>query len=44
MSGRGRPTKSEIILLGLTAVFLCALAGLSARDRAALEPGAVIET
>ena len=33
MSGRGRPTKSEIILLGLTAVFLCALAGLSLRDR-----------
>ena len=32
MSGRGRPTKSEIILLGLTAVFLCALAGLSLRD------------
>ena len=44
MSGRGRPTKSELALLGLTAVFLCALAGLSARDRAALEPGAVIET
>ena len=33
MSGRGRPTKSEIILLGLTAVFLCALAGDSGRLR-----------
>ena len=32
MSGRGRPTKSEIILLGLTAVFLCALA-VEARAR-----------
>ena len=44
MSRWGKPTKSELALLGLTAVFLCALAGLSARDRAALEPGAVIET
>ena len=33
MSGRGRPTKSEIILLGLTAVFLCALAVDSGRLR-----------
>ena len=44
MSGRGRPTKSEIILLGLTAVFLCALAGLSLRDRQDRGPGAGIET
>ena len=44
MSGRGRPTKSEIILLGLTAVFLCALAGLSLRDRQDRVPGVVIET
>ncbi|HJB54015.1 MAG TPA: helix-hairpin-helix domain-containing protein [Candidatus Oscillibacter pullicola] len=44
VSGRGRPTKSEIILLGLTAVFLCALAGLSLRDRQDRVPGAVIET
>ena len=44
MSRWGKPTKSELALLGLTAVFLCAMAGLSARDRAALEPGAVIET
>ena len=44
MSGRGRPTKSEIILLGLTAVFLCALAGLSLRDRQDRGPCAVIET
>lgn len=40
----GRPTKSEIILLGLTAVFLCALAGLSLRDRQDRVPGVVIET
>ena len=44
MRGRGRPTKSEIILLGLTAVFLCALAGLSLRDRQDRVPGVVIET
>ena len=44
MSGWREPTRGELVLLGLTAVFLCALAGLSARDRAALEPGAVIET
>ena len=44
MSGRGRPTKSEIILLGLTAVFLCALAGLSLRDRQDRVPCVVIET
>ena len=44
MSRWGKPTKSELALLGLTAVSLCALAGLSAGDRAALEPGAVIET
>lgn len=44
MSGWRKPTRGELVLLGLTAVFLCALAGLSARDRAALEPGAVIET
>ena len=44
MSGRGRPTKSEIILLGLTAAFLCTLAALSAQDRQERIPGAVIET
>ena len=44
MSGRGRPTKSEIILLGLTAAFLCTLAVLSAQDRQERIPGAVIET
>jgi len=44
VSGRGRPTKSEIILLGLTAVFLCALAGLSLRDWQDRVPGVVIET
>ena len=44
MSGWRKPTKGELVLLGLTAVFLCALAGLSAQDRAAPEAGAVIET
>ena len=40
----GKADKSEIILLGLTAVFLCALAGLSLRDRQDRVPGVVIET
>ena len=44
MSRWGKPTKSELALLGLTAVFLCALAGLSLRDRQDRVPGAVIET
>ena len=44
MSGWRKPTKGELALLGMTAAFLCALAGLSARDRAALEPGVVLET
>ena len=44
MSGRGKVTKSEIVLLGLTAAFLCGLAALSAGDRAERTPGAVIET
>ena len=44
MSRWGKPTKSELALLGLTAVFLCALAGLSLRDRQDRVPGVVIET
>ena len=44
MSRWGKPTKSETILLGLTAAFLCALAVLSAQDRQERIPGAVIET
>ena len=44
MSRWGKPTKSEIILLGLTAAFLCTLAVLSAQDRQERIPGAVIET
>lgn len=44
MSGRMKATKSEKILLGMTALFLCLLAGLSSQDRAAREPGTVIET
>ena len=44
MSRWGKPTKSEIILLGLTAAFLCTLAVLSAQYRQERIPGAVIET
>ena len=44
MSRWGKPTKSELVLLGLTAAFLCALAALSARDRADLAPGVTVET
>ena len=44
MSRWGKPTKSEIILLGLTAAFLCTLAVLSAQDRQERIPGTVIET
>ena len=44
MSRHRKITKSEVVLLGLTAAFLCALAALSAQDRAAREPGAAVET
>lgn len=44
MSRWGKPTKSEVVLLGLTALFLCALAVLSAQDRQERAPGVVIET
>lgn len=44
MSGWRKPTKGELALLGLTAVFLCALAGLSAQDRTEQGAGAAIET
>ena len=35
---KGKITKAEWVLLGITAVFLCGLAGLAAHDRAAAEP------
>ena len=44
MSTHRKITKSEVVLLGLTAAFLCGLAALSAQDRAAREPGAAVET
>ena len=44
MSRHRKITKSEVVLLGLTAAFLCDLAALSAQDRAAREPGAAVET
>ena len=44
MSGWRKVTKSELVLLGITAAFLCCLAVFSARDREEPEPGAVIET
>ena len=44
MSRRGKVTKSEIVLLGLTALFLCALAVLSAQDRAGRTPAPHVET
>ena len=37
----GKITKTEWVLLGLTAVFLCGLWGLSAHDRAALKTSTV---
>ena len=43
MSRWGKPTKSEIILLGLTAAFLCTLAVLSAQDRQERIPFRTIE-
>lgn len=41
---RGKATKTEWCLLGLTAVFLCVLLVLSHQAQAPLEPGVVVET
>lgn len=41
---RGKATKTEWCLLGLTAVFLCVLLVLSRQAQAPLEPGVVVET
>ena len=41
MGAKLKAVKTELILLGLTAVFLCALMGVSARDRAIPAPVAV---
>ena len=40
---KGKVTKSEVLLLGITAVFLCGLLLLSRHDRTA-EPGITVET
>ena len=39
-----KPRKSEVILLGMTALFLCGLFMLSAQDRQERDTGVVIET
>lgn len=45
MRDAGNVSKSEKILLGLTAVFLCLVLGLYAHDRAAMSaPGTTVET
>ena len=41
---RGKASKTEWCLLGLTAVFLCVLLVLSRQAQAPLEPGVVVET
>ena len=41
---RGKATKTEWCLLGLTAVFLCVLLVLSRQAQAPLEPGVAVET
>ncbi len=44
MKKKGNVTKSEVLLLGLTAVFLCSLLILQAQDWKAAQLGAVVET
>lgn len=45
MKKKGNVTKSEVLLLGLTAVFLCSLLILQAQDRRdTARVGAVVET
>ena len=44
MKKKGSVTKSEVLLLGLTAVFLCSLLILQAQDRKAAQFGAAVET
>ena len=39
-----KPTKTEVILLGMTALFLCGLFALSAQDRQERQAGAAVET
>ena len=44
MDRPGKPTKSEWILLGITAVFLSLVLTLFWRDRSAVEPGLTVQT
>ena len=41
---RGKATKTEWCLLGLTAAFLCLLLVLSHTEQVPLDPGVVVET
>ena len=44
MGKAGKSTKSEWILLGITAAFLCLVLGLFWQDRSAVEPGLTVQT
>lgn len=44
MDRPGKQTKSEWILLGITAVFLCLVLTLFWQDRSAVEPGLTVQT
>ena len=44
MGQTGKSTKSEWILLGITAVFLCLSLVLFWKDRSAVEPGLTVQT
>ena len=44
MDRPGKPTKSDWILLGITAVFLCLVLTLFWQDRSAVEPGLTVQT
>ena len=44
MDRPGKPTKSEWVLLGITAAVLCLVLGLFQQDQAAAEPGLTVRT
>lgn len=43
MGRPGKPTKSEWMLLGITAAFLCLVLALFLQDRSAVEPGLTVQ-
>ena len=43
MDRPGKPTKSEWVLLGITAAFLCLVLALYGQDRAAVKPGLTVQ-